>query len=75
MENKPSKKQRLKVPEASDEIVKPSQEISFELFFARCVHEGKLKHWQHKEISAFFKDMNLREKEELKVYEDTLGKF
>lgn len=75
MENKRSKKRRLKVSEASKVEAKPSQEISFELFFAKCVHDGKLKPWQHKEILAFFKDMKLREKEDLKVYEDTLGKF
>jgi hypothetical protein len=74
MENKRSKKQRLKVPEAAVEV-KPSQQISFEMFFAKSIQEGKLKPWQHKEILAFFKDMGLREKEDLKVYEDTLGKF
>lgn len=75
MENKRSKKQRSKVSESSKEDVKPSQQISFEMFFAKCVHEKKLKSWQYKEIAAFFKDMNLKDKEDLKVYEDTLGKF
>ncbi len=75
MENKRKKKQRSRVSESSNEDVKLSQQISFEMFFAKCVHEKKLKPWQHKEIAAFFKDMKLRDKEDLKVYEDTLGKF
>lgn len=75
MENKRSKKQRLKIPEASIQVEKSSQEISFEMFFAKCVYEKKLKSWQYKEILAFFRDMKLKDKEDLKVYEDTLGKF
>lgn len=75
MENKRSKNKHAKVSKSSSEDEKPSQEISFELFFANSVREGKLKKWQHKEIAAFFKDMKLREKEDLKVYEDALGKF
>lgn len=75
MENKRSKKRRSRVSETSVEEVKLSQEISFEMFFARCVATGRLKKWQRGEILAFFRDMKLREKEDLKVYEDTLGKF
>lgn len=75
MENKRQKKLRAQVSEDSSESKKLSQEIPFELFFAKCVFEGKLKYWQRKEIFAFFKDMNLREKEDLTTYEETLGKF
>lgn len=74
MENKRGRKQRSGVSEASNGT-KPSQEITFDLFFAKCVTEGKLRSWQHREILAFFRDLKLRDKEDLKVYEDSLGKF
>ena len=70
MENK-RKKSRAKVSEEK----KPSQAISFEQFFSEKVRVGKLKDWQRKEIFAFFKDLNLREKEDLATYEEALGKF
>lgn len=54
---------------------KPSSQITFEMFFTKCVHEGKLKSWQRLEIAAFFKDMSLRDKEDLEIYEATLGKY
>lgn len=53
-----------------------SDDISFELFFSKCVDEGKLKSWQRKEIETFFKhDCSLRDKESLRTYEETLAKF
>lgn len=77
MENKRGAKKNAKVSgESSKQGVKPSrEEISYALFFAAKVREGKLKAWQHDEVLSFFKDHGLREKEEPKVYEDLLGKF
>lgn len=58
-----------------DETMKSSSEMTFEAFFTKCVHEGKLKDWQRLEIATFFKDMKLREKEDLETYEASLGKY
>lgn len=57
------------------EAPKPSSAITFDAFFAKCVKEGKLKSWQSKEIAVFFKDLGLREKEDLELYEETLKKY
>lgn len=73
MENKRRNKTDARVSESNER--KLVQEIPFELFFAKCVFEKKLKSWQRKEILAFFKDMKLREKEDLTVYEKILRKF
>lgn len=54
---------------------KPSSAITFDAFFAKCVRESKLKSWQYREIAVFFKDLNLKEKEDLEVYEETLKKY
>lgn len=54
---------------------KPSSATTFDAFFAKCVKEGKLKSWQSKEIAVFFKDLGLREKEDLELYEETLKKY
>lgn len=54
---------------------KLSQEITLDAFFHKSVAEGKLKPWQRAEIEAFFKDSNLRNKEDLEVYESTLKKY
>jgi len=57
------------------EVKKSNSEITFEAFFIKCVSEGKLKNWQQKEIAAFFKDLKLRDKEDLEIYEQTLKKY
>jgi hypothetical protein len=61
------------VADSKSEQVK--SEITFDLFFEKCVREGKLKSWQRMEIEAFFKDHKLREKEDSKIYADTLAKY
>lgn len=49
--------------------------MTFELFFVKCVREGKLNFWQRGEVEAFFKTKRLRPKEDLKVYEEALKAF
>ena len=69
---------KSKKPRSNDSMSakeKPSSAITFDMFFIKCVKEGKLKHWQRNEIAAFFKDMKLTEKEDLKDYEAILTKY
>lgn len=73
MENK--RKKTSVDPSVPAKENKLSSEITFDQFFVKCVHEGKLKHWQHNEIAAFFKDLRLKEKEDLKTYEAALVKY
>lgn len=74
MENQ-RKKNSAKSSMSKDKAIKPSSALTFEAFFSKCVKDGKLKAWQDKEIAAFFKDMKLRDKEDLEVYEAMLGKY
>ncbi len=67
-------KERRRKPKAVKDA-KPSPQITLDAFFHKCVFEGKLKPWQQHEITAFFRNLKLREKEELKVYEETLAKY
>lgn len=68
-----SKNQRSGVPEASG--VKPSQDIHFDLFFAKCVREKRLRAEQHREILVFFRGLSLRDREAPEIYEQALVKF
>lgn len=74
MENR-RQKQRAGDSKSLSKVEKPSSEITFEAFFTKCVFEGKLKSWQKLEIATFFKDAKLKDKEDLEVYEATLGKY
>lgn len=56
-------------------VKKPSSQVTFDAFFAKCVKEEKLKPWQRKEIAVFFEGSGLREKEDLELYEETLKKY
>lgn len=70
------KRKKSSVDDSMSVKEKPSSEkITFDMFFVKCVREGRLKSWQHKEVAAFFKDMRLKEKEDSEIYEATLGKF
>lgn len=72
-------KRRRKDPVADSvseiKVEKPSSQITFGAFFAKCVKEERLKSWQLKEIAVFFKELGLREKEDLELYEETLKKY
>jgi len=61
--------------ESRDPVAKPSQVMTFDAFFNKCVMEGRLKKWQRLEIAAFFRDLNLREKEDLELFETSLKKY
>ena len=74
MENQ-RQKTRAKDSMPEKKAIKPSSALTMEMFIAKCIHEGRLKPWQDKEIAAFFRDMKLRDKEDLEVYEAMLGKY
>ena len=61
--------------ESTDQTLKSSSEITFDAFFIKSVNEGKLKAWQRFEIETFFSELNLRQKEDLEVYEQALKKY
>jgi len=54
---------------------KKPQGISFTSFFNDCVRRGALKTTQKAEISLFFKESGLKDKEDLKIYNETLKKY
>jgi hypothetical protein len=69
------KKSSAEISTQKNEERKPCSRITFEAFFHKCVFEGKLKVWQHKEIAAFFQDKKLKDKEDLEIYEETLSTY
>ncbi len=46
--------------------------IPFQIWFSKKVSTGKLKFWQESEISIFFKEKGLSDKEEPDKYEECL---
>lgn len=56
-------------------VLRDEQVITFDVFFAKCVREDKLRFWQRSEVEAFFKDLRLRTKEYLVTFEEALNKF
>jgi len=44
-------------------------------FLEKCAREGKIRPWQIAELESFFRDTKLKEKEDPKVYEETLKKY
>lgn len=69
------KKRRKRRKSSSASAGDKKNEMTFELFFVKCVREGKLNFWQRGEVEAFFKTKRLRPKEDLKVYEEALKAF
>ncbi len=66
------KKSRKK---AGKKAAKQDSKVTFKAFFSRCVILGQLKPWQEKEIYAFFRAQDLKDKEDLDVYQKTLEKY
>ncbi len=54
---------------------KSSSEVTLDQFLERAVHQGKIRPWQRKEIAVFFRDKKLKDKEDSKIYEETLKKY
>lgn len=48
---------------------------TYKEFFQVCLAKGRLKHWQEKEVQAFFKSSGLKDKEPTSKYEDALRKY
>lgn len=60
---------------ATDKAKKQDSKVTFKAFFSRCIILGKVKPWQENEIYAFFKTQNLKDKEDLDIYEEMLKKY
>lgn len=54
------------------EIEAKSEKIPFSVWFAKNVKEGKIQFWQEKEISVFFTENGLSDKEESDKYSELL---
>lgn len=63
---KPSKK---KEDIKADEKI---EKIPFSVWFAQQLKSGKLRFWQEREISVFFKEHGLSEREEADKYTEVL---
>lgn len=55
--------------------VKRDSKVTFKAFFSRCIVLGQLKPWQEKEIYTFFRAQDLKDKEDLDVYQKILEKY
>lgn len=64
--SKPSKKRE------DIKTVEKREKIPFSLWFAEQKRLGKLQFWQEREISVFFKENGLSEKEEADKYTEVL---
>ena len=60
---------------ASKKVKKQDSKVTFKAFFSRCVILGQLQPWQEKEIYTFFQTHNLKDKEDLDIYQETLSKY
>ena len=70
------KRRRKKRRSDKDQAKKSGPElVLMRRFLEKCVREKKIKPWQPAEIAAFFKDHKLKDKEDQKVYEETLKKY
>lgn len=71
------KRQRRSKRRSDEDEAKKSgpEQVLMRRFLEKCVREGKIKPWQPAEIAAFFRDMKLKDKEDPKVYEETLKKY
>lgn len=49
--------------------------VSYQEFFQECLAKKIVKSWQEREISAFFKDLGLSNKESADTYKIALNKF
>lgn len=69
------RKKQVDIALLENPVEKSDSQVTFDAFFNRCVFDGRLKDWQRKEILAFFQDKNLKEKENLELYESTLALY
>lgn len=52
-----------------------SEEITYKNFFNQSLQKGLVKSWQEAEIWAFFKGLNLKEKDLVETYENALKQY
>lgn len=70
------KKKSKKVLETQPEVeVKAPEKITFSAFFSQALNQRLVRAGQEKEILAFFKDLRLKEKEDLETYLQALSKY
>lgn len=70
------KKKSKKVLEAQPEVeIKALEKITFSAFFSQALNRQLVRTGQEKEILAFFKDLRLKEKEDLDTYLQALSKY
>lgn len=60
---------------SSNSSAPKKNEVTFKAFFSRCVNLGKARYWEENQIYAFFKNRNLKDKEDLDTYQKMLGKY
>lgn len=51
------------------------QYVTFKTFFNQCVMLKRLNSWQYDEIRAFFSQHKLKDKEDVKIFEEVLKKY
>lgn len=54
---------------------KKENKVTFKAFFSKCVNTGVLNYWQESEVYAFFKSVDLKDKEDLDTYQKALENF
>ena len=57
---------------AKSKVVAQTTKVSFPVWFSRQVKAGKLKFWQEKEVSVFFREKGLSDNEEADKYSELL---
>lgn len=73
LKSKKDKTKTLKSEEIeSKEPISQDTKIPFDIFFDEKVNEGKLRFWQHREISVFFEHKGLKKIEDKDKYEEIL---
>lgn len=71
---KRKRNQASEVPQVV-EFKEEIREVTYKEFFQACRHRGLLKHWQEKEVQAFFRSLGLKDKEPTNRYEEALLKY
>lgn len=70
-----STKRKKPTKKVAKKAKKQVQKVTFKDFFSRNVILGLVQERQEREILAFFKAQDLKDKEDLDVYQKTLEKY
>lgn len=68
-------KGRKKSRKTIKKVKKRDSKVTFKAFFTRCIVLGQLKPWQEREIYEFFRAQDLKDKENIEVYQEMLKKY